>query len=54
MKYTYRYTGTEEKHLPHQGVMVRENGEIVTVNEPINHPEFELVEEKPQEEENKE
>jgi len=40
----YRYTGTDEKHLPQQGVLVKP-GDTVETSEPIEHPEFELVQE---------
>lgn len=38
----YKYTGTVEVHLPHQGITVQP-GEVIEVAEAINHPDFETV-----------
>lgn len=38
----YKYTGSDEKNFPTLGVTVN-NGDVITANVEINHPEFELV-----------
>jgi len=43
--FKYKYLGTEAKHLPKQGVNVKEFGDIVESKIPIDHPEFEYFEE---------
>jgi len=40
----YKYIGDHEKHLPSHGITVKK-GDIVETEKPINHPEFELLEE---------
>ncbi len=46
--YKYKYIGEDEKHLPSLGITVSYNGQIVTTDTPINHPEFVLVVDEPE------
>lgn len=46
--YKYKYIGEDEKHLPSLGITVSYNGQIVTSDTPIDHPEFVLVVDEPE------
>ena len=41
----YHYKGTDERYLPTHKVLVKPD-ETIEVDEPINNPDFELVEKK--------
>ncbi len=45
--YKYKYIGEDEKHLPSLGITVSYNGQIITTDTAIDHPEFVLVVDEP-------
>ncbi len=40
----YKFTGDHEKHFPSLGKLVKP-GDIIETDEPVNHPELEVVKE---------